>query len=376
MDNYLMIVISKLKGSWIIDINFVDEFNHSLFRQHRNTQPNFFEYYLNLASSPPNEYFKAHSEIGIDYDDFPYFYMLCASNKFISKLVEELDKNISKNKLTKNIYAFNLVEINTLANRLLKEILHQDAIIEIGGKGLSKFDKKFVQLAKFKISGNQDSHENSIVEKYKPHILRARELFDNNKNYQHISTIVRNVYMTEKQSSFRNIFDSSHKQVVENMNLMKKLYSDYACPADIRGDFLALGAFGFKSIKGPIYAGFLRILGSYDKNNRQFWSDFDLYLYESFKYSSGLNDVLNTIFYERYRNSTALLQYAPLRSIIPDGMYFPSDDYSNYTDIKFKVTQFKQFNKILDDFDVANIRDKYNWPKAKPNDSVDIFGNL
>jgi hypothetical protein len=375
MNKYAHIVISRLKQAWIIDIANTDNPVCSIF-QLRHPEDNFFEYFLNAACSPPSNYETSHNNLGAT--EYLSFFAELELSKMPDNLIDEVLGNLSGYCITGNLYSIEESSLVDVINKLLSKVsIEYPYIRDIAGSFLKDIKPAFREFSLESMRFNHLSHEKSIEAMYLHDIEQARKLFSDQLILERISKAVRGIFKYERSEGLKSYFDKNLKIITADMEYLRATFKDFRLSSSMNIGMVALGAFGFKDSKGVIYFGLQRILQSHlDHNDRHNWKDIDIWILAGLNYNTGVGDVLNKFFYERYWNSSPLFAYAPLRDIMPGGFHMPKDEYIAYTDIQMIISEFSMFsmgNLDIDDDDPMSIRGKYGWPVERGKSIDELF---
>jgi len=377
MESFAYLLISKLKTSWVIDYEKSDKSFCSVFAPYRHYSDNrFFEYFLQESSSPPSYLRKKHEDLGVD--EFGYLFIeidLIVQYDGVYGSIEELFdfliSNIQKSRLVDNIYSFVNQSLDVEIEALLMCCSAEFPYIRnISGRFLKEVDDYYQHCI------DSMNHWHSKDEQYEKDIAsessdEIKRLFSSQSKYKKIKDTVIDVYMYPQKTGIRSIFDKKGKSIQANISELRSLYSSiYLTKHNGIISQVTLASFGFKDFNAIICAGFLKIINTnYDINDRNNWDDYDLWLHIALKESATFGDAIFTLFWERYWNSTPLLQFASLREIIPGGFFLPSN-CRDHTDIEFTEIEFNNLNSPSSAYDglwsyVNTFREDYGWNQER-----------
>lgn len=370
MDTFAYLLISKLKNSWVIDYEKSDKPFCYVFTLNGSADNRFFEYFLRQAARSPKELEEKHKKLGVD--EFGYFFIeIDISNQIARDLFEKFVTKIEKTRLTGNIYNCENID-GDIEEFTVNCSTNEPFIRNVSGRFLKS------QAERYSIQHCLDSmfywhvkDEEATRDRISNLSERIKKLFSSQSEYRVIKDTVVDVYTYSQNTGIKSIFDKKGKLIQANISGLRNSYSSTFL-AKLNGVIsqIALSSFGFSDPKSIICAGFLKIINTnYDINDRHNWDDYDLWLHVALKESATFGDVLFTLNWERYWNSTPFLQFAPLREIIPGGFYMPSSCRS-YTDIEFKEKEFRNLNDPDDIIGglwsyVRSFREDYGWKKER-----------
>jgi hypothetical protein len=378
MHSFAYLLVSKLKNSWVIDYEKSDKPFCSVFALNGDTDNRFFEYFLNQASRPPRELVEKHKKIGVD--EFEYLFIEIdlrgrheGTDGTVEELFDSIINSIQKSKLVNNIYSFVdqslVVEIEALL------MCCSDAfpyIRNVSGRFIEEeakdcYDQSCINSMNYWHRKDEEYVRNSVSESSQ----KIKKLFSSQSEYRKIKETVIDVYTHSQKKGVGSFFDKKGKLIQANIVDLRNSYSSmFLAKHNGAISQITLASFGFTDPNAIICAGFLKIINTnYDINDRHNWDDYDLWLHVALKESATFGDVLFTLNWERYWNSTPFLQFASLREIIPGGFYMPSSCRS-YTDIEFKEKEFRNLNDPGDIYGglwsyVRSFREEYGWKKER-----------
>lgn len=370
MDSFAYLLISKLKNSYVIDYEKSDKPFCSVFTLNGNTDNRFFEYFLRQAARPPKELEEKHKKLGVD--EFGYFFIeIDFRNQIARDIFEKIVTKIEKTRLTGNIY--NCVTIDGDIEEFTMSCSTNDPFIRnVSGRFLKLEGEHYSiqpcldSMFYWHVKDEEDTR--SGISKFSEKI---KKLFLSQSEYRKIKETVIDVYTHTQKKGVGSFFDKKGKLIQANIVELRSSYSSmFLAKHNSAISQITLASFGFSDPNAIICAGFLKIINTnYDINDRHNWDDYDLWLHVALKESATFGDVLFTLNWERYWNSTPLLQFASLREIIPEGFYMPSSCRS-YTDIEFKEKEFRNLNDPSDIYGglwsyVRSFREDYGWKKER-----------
>lgn len=378
MDSFAYLLVSKLKNSWVIDYEKSDKPFCSVFTLNGDTDNRFFEYFFRQPSRLPRELEEKHKNLGVD--ELGYLFIEIYLKERYEGAVDEVEalfdsiiSSIQKSKLVDNIYSFVdqslVVEIEGLLMACSDKFPY---IRNVSGRFLEEqakdiYDQSCID-SMYYWHQKDEEETRKLISKFSEDI---KNIFSSHSEFRKIKETVIDVYMYTQTTGFRGLFDKKGKTIQTNISELRNSYSSFFL-AKHNGKIsqIALASFGFSDPNSIICAAFLKIINTnYDMHDRHNWDDYDLWLHVALKESATLGDVLFTLNWERYWNSTPLLQFASLRDIIPGGFYMPSGCRS-YTDIEFKEKEFRNLNDPDDIFGglwsyVRSFREEYGWKKER-----------
>jgi hypothetical protein len=284
------IQIAEASNSWII--------THSLTKDNDYSAQEFNEMLKKFGG-------KKSSQIFIQFQNY--------DSRKLEHAIKELENSLTKFEISDGLYNIS----RSLLSSILSEFIKNYSALGIVSIPLTRslikaaITKKTISTIKANIA----YRDKEILLRYKPEILKLREIYSDSLKFNNIKRIVDQIYLSPTHDFSTSFFDSEGKKLKA---LYHEWYEWYAFSTNNTKLMLAIGAFGYEDNAAIYFLAFHRLISHLDKVvGRQDWRIIDNLIPQLIKGNLGLLELISWLIEDNIISASSLLEAAPIASLIP-----------------------------------------------------------